>query len=147
MAAFRLCLLGALAAGLFACAPAPAPAPQPAAPAPPPEPIDGTYRGTSTRFQADNRTCPHPGLVTLYVQNAEFFYRWDYATWVDASIGADGTVHGQADRITLLGKRNGKRMEGDITNGQCGLHFTVTRQELFGNVTPQPPPGTAPTAK
>ena len=32
----------------------------------PPATIDGVYRGTSTRFQADSRACPHPGLVTLY---------------------------------------------------------------------------------
>jgi hypothetical protein len=126
MPAIRICLLGAVTAALFACAPAPPPPPPPPKPAPPPVTIDGVYRGTSTRFQADSRTCPHPGLVTLYVQNAQFSYRWDYATWVDSSIGPDGTVHGQADRITLLGKRDGKHMEGDVTNGLCGLHFTVT---------------------
>lgn len=136
----RICFLGALAAGLASCA-APPPAPKPAAPAQPPEPTDGVYRGTSTRFQADNRTCPHPGLVTLYVQDDQFYYRWNYTTWVNASIDPDGTVRGQADRITLLGKRNGKRMEGDITNGECGLHFTVTRQDLFGEAAKPPKPG------
>jgi len=122
----RFCLLATMCALLFACAPPPAPAPKPAPPPAPADPIDGVYRGTSTRFQADSRACPHPGLVTLYVQDARFYYRWDYATWIDASIAADGSVHGQGDRITLLGKRDGRHMEGDITNGLCGLHFTVT---------------------
>jgi hypothetical protein len=87
--------------------------------------MDGTYSGTSTRFQADSRVCPHPGLVTLYVQHQQFSYRWDHAIWVDSSIDADGTVHGQADRITLVGKWDGTKLEGDVTNGACGVHFTV----------------------
>ena len=53
---------------------------------------------TSTRFLAQSRTCPHPGVVTLYVQDGKFYYRWDYATWVDGSIDPDGAVHGQGDR-------------------------------------------------
>ena len=125
MPAFRFCLLATLGAALFACAPPPPP-PKPAPPPKPPQPVDGVYRGTSTRFLAQSRTCPHPGLVTLYVQDGKFYYRWDYATWVDGSIDPDGAVHGQGDRITLLGKRDGRHMEGDITNGVCGLHFTVT---------------------
>ncbi len=126
MPTIRFCLLGAVGAVLTACAPTPPPPPKPAPPPAPPPTIDGVYRGTSTRYQSDSRTCPHPGLVTLYVQNAQFSYRWDYTTWVDSSIDPDGTVRGQADRITLLGKRDGKHMEGDVTNGSCGLHFTVT---------------------
>lgn len=133
MPALRLCLLGAIGAALSACAPTPTPPPTPPLqPAPPPAApvtIDGVYRGTSTRFQADSRTCPHPGLVTLYVQNAQFAYHWDYATWVDSSIDPDGTVRGEAARITLVGKRDGKHMEGNVTNGACGLHFTVTWQD------------------
>lgn len=125
----RFCLLGMLVGGLSACA-APPP-PKIARPAPPPPSVDGEYLGTSTRFQADSRSCPHPGLVTLYVQDSEFFYRWNYNTWVDATIAKDGTVRGQADRITLAGKRTGRSMEGDVTNGLCGLHFTVREQNLY----------------
>jgi hypothetical protein len=128
MAAFRCCLVGAAGLMLFACA-APVPPPKPAAPPAPAPTTNGVYRGTSTRFQADSRSCPHPGLVTLYVQNGQFSYRWDYATWVDSSVDPDGTVRGQAERITLLGKLDGKRMDGDVTNGTCGLHFTVTRHD------------------
>ena len=88
---------------------------------------DGEYRGTSTRFQADSRSCPHPGLVHFDVSGNAFQFRWDRDTYVDATIASDGTVSGGAERITLTGRRNGHRIEGDITNGNCGLHFTVTR--------------------
>ncbi|HUN39991.1 MAG TPA: hypothetical protein VMU81_06860 [Acetobacteraceae bacterium] len=128
MTVLRFCLLGALGAALFACAPASSPAPKPAPP--PADPVDGVYRGTSTWYLAQSRSCPHPGLVTLYVQDGQFFYRWDYATWVNADIEPDGTVRGQAKDITLLGKRVDKHMQGDITNGVCGLHFTVTWHDM-----------------
>jgi len=118
-----------LLAAVVALAGCASPPPPPAPPAPPPPTLDGTYRGTSTRFQADSRGCPHPGLVTLYVQNSAFSYRWDRQVWVDSSIDPDGTVRGQAERITLVGKRKGNRIEGDLTNGECGLHFTVTRRD------------------
>jgi hypothetical protein len=124
MPTIRACLFLAALATIAGCASPPPPKPPPAPPAPSAR-IDGIYRGTSTRFQADSHTCPHPGVVTLYVQGGKFFYRWDYATWVDSAIDPDGTVHGQADRITLVGKKNGKTLEGDVTNGLCGLHFTT----------------------
>jgi hypothetical protein len=129
MPTVRTFLCAAACATLMACA---APAPPPAAsatPPPPPDTPDGIYRGTSTRFQADSRTCPHPGLVTLYVQNGQFSYRWNFGTWVDSSLDPDGAAHGQAIGITLLGKRSGKTLEGDVTNGVCGLHFTTTRRD------------------
>jgi hypothetical protein len=113
---------------LAACAP-PQPPPPPQPPAPPPEPVDGTYRGTSTRFQADSRTCPHPGLVLLVVQNSQFQYHWSYGVYIDASIAPDGTIQGSAPSFTLVGKRNGKHMDGDVTNGECGVHFTVTKTD------------------
>lgn len=124
MPAFRFCLPGALAAVLSACA---APAPKPiAAPAEQPAfPVDGVYHGTSTRFRANSRSCPHPGLVTLYVQDRQFFYRWSYAIWVTASIEPDGTVDGAQGDIELHGRRDGRTIEGDVTTAQCGLHFTV----------------------
>jgi hypothetical protein len=123
------CMFVAACVAFAGCA---SPPPKPVAVAPPraPATIDGIYRGTSTRFQADSRSCPHPGLVTLYVQDHKFSYRWDYSTWVDSSIDPDGTVHGQADRITLVGKQHGKTLEGDVTNGTCGLHFTTTQHDL-----------------
>ena len=89
--------------------------------------MDGEYRGTSTRFQADSRACPHPGLVRLDVMNNAFQFRWDRDTYVDATIAPDGAITGGAERITLVGRRDGRRIEGDVTNGNCGLHFTVTK--------------------
>jgi hypothetical protein len=126
MNTIRAGLLAALCAGLSACA-APPPAVPPAPPPKPPESIGGEYRGTSTRFQAENRTCPHPGLVRFDVNDRQFQFRWDTRTWVDAAIATDGTVTGSAERITLVGKQAGPRIEGDVTDGDCGLHFTVIR--------------------
>ena len=115
-------------AALGACA---APPPKPAAPLTPaansgPTDWDGEYRGTSTRFRATERDCPHPGLLTLYVGQSSFDFRWNQID-ITAAIGSDGSVSGQGPGITLSGQVKGKRMEGDVTDGACGLHFTVTR--------------------
>ena len=115
-------------ATLGACAappPKPAPAPAAVAKSGPPD-WDGEYRGTSTRFRATERDCPHPGLLTLYVGQSSFDFRWNQID-VTAVIAPDGSVSGQGPGITLNGQVNGRRMEGDVTNGACGLHFTVTR--------------------
>jgi hypothetical protein len=120
----RAGLFMAICAWLAACAAPPPPAP----PAKPPVTIDGEYRGTSTRFQAESRACPHPGLVRLEVIDSRFQFRWNPTIWVDGTVAPDGTVTGGAERITLVGKQSGPMIEGDVTNGECGLHFTVTRQ-------------------
>lgn len=129
MLTMRAVVLTALCAAANGCAPKPPP-PQPpiAPPQPQPESIDGEYRGTSTRFQAGSRACPHPGLVTLEVTGNAFQYHWDRDTWVDATIAPDGSISGGAESITLAGRQSGRKIEGDITNGSCGLHFTVTKQ-------------------
>jgi hypothetical protein len=119
----RAAVVAAFCAVLSACASPPPPPPQP--PKPPPPDIDGEYRGTTTRFQADNKTCPHPGLVDFQVIQHQFQYRWDYQTFVLATIAPDGSVTGGAERITLVGKQSGPVIDGDVTNGNCGLHFTV----------------------
>jgi hypothetical protein len=67
-------------------------------------------------------------LVTIEVNANAFQFRWDPRTWVDATIAADGTVTGGAESITLVGRQTGSRIEGDVTNGNCGLHFTVTKR-------------------
>ncbi|HLJ04728.1 MAG TPA: hypothetical protein VKT26_00545 [Acetobacteraceae bacterium] len=126
MNTIRAGLIAALCAASAACAPTPPPPPPP--PPKPPVTIDGEYRGTSTRFQADTRACPHPGLVHFDVMDNRFQIRWDARTYVDAAIAPDGTVTGGAERITLVGKQAGSKIEGDVTNGDCGLHFTVIRQ-------------------
>jgi hypothetical protein len=118
--------IAVVCAVLSACAAPPSPSP----PAPTPKPsetIDGEYRGTSTRFQAQSRACPHPGLVRFDVLDSRFQFRWNATTWVDATIAPDGTVTGNAERITLIGKQAGPRIEGNVTDGDCGLHFTVAR--------------------
>ena len=128
----RALLILATLASVAGCGSRPPPKPPtpPPAPAPAPEKIDGIYRGTSTRFQAESRTCPHPGPVTLYVQNRTFSYPWDYATVVDSFIYAGGIVQGQAAGITLVGRKTGTTLEGDVTNGLCGLHFTTRWHEF-----------------
>jgi hypothetical protein len=126
MNTIRAGLLLACCAILSACTAPPQPS-SPSAPPKPPETIDGEYRGTSTRFQAQNRACPHPGLVRMEVINGQFQFRWDARTWVDATIAPDGTVTGSGERITLVGKQAGAKIDGDVTDGDCGLHFTVTR--------------------
>jgi hypothetical protein len=90
--------------------------------------VDGEYRGTSTRFQADSRACPHPGLVRLEVIDSRFQFRWDRNTYIDGSIAPDGSVSGGAERFTLVGRRTGGKIEADVTNGDCGLHFTVVKR-------------------
>ena len=111
---------------LAACA-----APQPAVlPPAPPELVDGLYRGTSTRFQEDARNCPRPGLITLAVLDRRFQYRWDYKIYLDGTIAVDGTIQGSGPGITLRGRRDGPKLEGDVTNGICSLHFTLIRKEF-----------------
>lgn len=123
----RLGRTAALSAALAACE-KPPPPPPPAPPPAPPQTVDGEYRGTSTRFQADSRSCPHPGLVHIEVAGNAFEFRWDYRTQVAATITPDGTVNGGAERITLVGRQSGPQIEFDVTNGNCGLHVTATRR-------------------
>lgn len=140
MRPLRTALVPAACAGLALCLgacatqdaaqglPDPAPAPPPAsASAAAASPIDGLYKGTSTRYQADKRDCPHPGLVNLYVQDRQFTYRWNRLTDVPAAIGPDGSVTGQDGTIALTGRQVGDSLTGDLTNGACALHFTAHR--------------------
>ena len=124
MTTIRAGLLAALCAAMAACASPPPPPPPPKLPAT----VDGEYRGTSTRFQADQKTCPRPGLVRLEVINHSFRFRWDGKTWVDGTIAPDASISGGAERITLVGRLTGNKIEGDVTNGECGLHFTVIKR-------------------
>lgn len=93
-----------------------------------PSAIDGLYKGSSTRYQADRRSCPHPGLVNIYVQDRQFTYRWDRATDVPGSIDGTGTVSGGAGDITMSGHQQGDMLTGDLSNGSCSLHFTTRRR-------------------
>jgi hypothetical protein len=135
--AFVLCALagGCAQAPQITATTDPAPAAPPAAapaPATGPASTDGLYKGTSTRYQADRRDCPHPGLVALYVQGGQFTYRWDRETDVLATLQPDGSIIGQDGRIALSGRLNGSEMQGDLTNGACALHFTAERRFAGG---------------
>lgn len=120
--------------GLVACSATPAPPPTVHA-AKPSVPVqaaqagpDGVYQGTSTRFQADRRDCPHPGLVTLVVQAEQFEFKWDRYLSIEAAIAPDGSVHGVGPDVTLTGQLSGRVLSGDVTNGACALHFTARRE-------------------
>jgi hypothetical protein len=114
-----------------ACAQQP-PAPTTASDAPSaPPPIrsaDGTYRGTSTRFQSDQRGCPSPGLVVLRVLDGEFSYRWNREIAVMGTVAPDGLVQGASGDISLHGRVNGDTIEGDVSNPYCAYHFRVTER-------------------
>jgi hypothetical protein len=124
-AARFVALSAAICLALAACASKPVPPPEPSKP---PDWADGLYRGTSTRFQAESRACPHPGLVKLDVFKGRFQFRWDRNTYIDATLAPDGSVQGNLGDFTLAGKLIDRRIEGDVTNGECGLHFTAKQQ-------------------
>ena len=65
--------------------------------------------------------------MRLEVIGSAFQFRWVPVTGVDATIAPDGTITGGAERITLVGKQVGPKIDGDVTNGNCGLHFTATK--------------------
>lgn len=125
----RPALLSVLvAAALAGCAAPPKPVPVAVArPAGPPD-WDGAYHGTSTRFRAAARDCPHPGVLTLYVAQSQFYYRWTGGIDIAATVAPDGTVSGGDGDVTLTGVVRGRHMEGNVSDAACGLHFTVTRE-------------------
>jgi hypothetical protein len=90
---------------------------------------DGLYRGTSTRFQANLRSCPRPGLVAVQVWDRRFQYRWAAGVMIDAVIQDDGAIQGSGPGISLVGTYTPNQIKGDITNGDCGLHFTLTLRD------------------
>ena len=95
-------------------------------PASPTISADGDYRGTSTRFQVLRRNCPRPGLLHMQVRSGVMFYRWG-AQDIQVSVLNNGTLSGSAPGVRLTGTHDGNVMQGDATDGQCGLHFTLRR--------------------
>jgi hypothetical protein len=87
---------------------------------------DGDYRGSSTRFQVLRRTCPRPGLLRLSVRNAILFYPWE-SQFIQVSIMDNGTLSGSLPGVRLTGTHDATIIQGDVTDGQCGLHFTLKR--------------------
>ena len=64
----------------------------------------------------------------MIVFDDKFQYRWDHDTWLDATISPEGEVHADGPGITLQGRLNGNLIEGDVTDGTCGFHFTVKKR-------------------
>ena len=87
------------------------------------------YRGASTRFQADDRACPSPGLVVIRPENDAFTYRLGGRILIETTIIGDGTLAGHGQDYALTGTAAAEKMEGDITNGQCGFHFRALRKK------------------
>ena len=123
-------ILALAAVGLLAACAGSASRPAPAAPPPgvASTPVDGIYRGTSTRYRADSRACPSPGLVLLRVVGGQFQYRWNGRTEIDAIIAPDGVVSGAFDTIVLGGRLAGGRIEGDVSNESCAYHFRAVQR-------------------
>ncbi len=119
----------AFAFGLGACSD---PAPQAAAPPAGPKGVSGdfevVYRGTSTRFQADARSCPSPGLVTIRPENGVFTYRLGGRVLIETTIIGDGTLAGNAGDFSITGTATAQKIEGDIRSSQCGYHFRALRK-------------------
>jgi hypothetical protein len=123
----------ALAMPLSACnEPAHTPAVTTAAPGGVSGDFEMLYRGASTRFQADSKTCPSPGLVTIRPQNGVFTYRLGGRVTIETTIIGDGTLAGNGaganQDYVISGTATAAKIEGDIRNGQCGYHFRATRQ-------------------
>ena len=112
----HLIVLALAFAGVNACAP----------PVAPTVALDGDYRGSSTRFQALRRTCPRPGLLHLPVRSATLFYPWE-RQYIQVSILNNGTLSGALPGVQLTGTHDAAVIQGDVTDGQCGLHFTLKR--------------------
>jgi hypothetical protein len=88
---------------------------------------DGDYRGTTTRTQVLRRNCPHPTpLLTLSVRGGVTYYPWD-TQYIPVSVLSNGTLSGSGAGVQLTGTHDGTTMQGDVTDGQCGMHFTVTK--------------------
>ena len=125
-----MALVALLALGLGACNQATAPQPVTVAMT-----SGGTaggfevvYRGASTRFQADNRACPSPGLVTIRPENDAFTYRLGGRVLIETTIIGNGSLAGQGQDYTITGTATAEKIEGDIQNGQCGYHFRAMRK-------------------
>lgn len=97
-----------------------------AAPPAPTVSDDGDYRGTSTRFQVLRRTCPRPGFLHIAVRGGVMFYRWETQE-IQVAVLNNGTLSGSLPGVQLTGTHDGTTIQGDVTDGQCGLHFTLKK--------------------
>jgi len=89
---------------------------------------DGDYAGTATRSQfPQRRDCPHSGPFHLTVQSGVAYFRWGYQ-YIPVQVLSNGTLTGTLPGVQLTGTHDGSTMQGDITDGQCWLHFTLNRR-------------------
>jgi hypothetical protein len=90
---------------------------------------DGEYAGTATRSQFPQRSdCPHSGPFRLTVQAGVAYFRWGYQ-YIPTQVLSNGIVTGTLPGVQLTGTHDGSSMQGDITDGQCWLHFSLKRRE------------------
>jgi hypothetical protein len=87
---------------------------------------DGDYRGSATRFQVLRRTCQRPGLLAASVRSGVMFYRWENQ-YIQVAVLNNGTLSGALPGVQLTGTHDGTTIQGNVTDGQCGLHFTLKR--------------------
>lgn len=89
---------------------------------------DGEYAGTATRSQFPQRPdCPHSGPFHLTVQAGVTYFRWSYQ-YIPVQLLSNGTLAGTLPGVQLTGTHDDSTMQGDITDGQCWLHFTLKRR-------------------
>ena len=54
------------------------------------------------------------------------YYRWGSQD-IQVSVLNNGTLSGALPGVQLTGTHDGTNIQGDVTDGQCGLHFTLKR--------------------
>jgi len=64
-------------------------------------------------------------LLTLSVRGSVMYYPWGNE-YIPTSFRG-GTVSGVLPGVQLTGTYDGTMIEGNVTDGQCGLHFTLRR--------------------
>jgi hypothetical protein len=87
---------------------------------------DGDYKGSATRFQVLRPSCPRPGLLTVSVRGGIMYYKWENQ-FIQVSVQSNGTLSGSLPGVQLTGTHDGTIIQGNVTDGQCGLHFTLKR--------------------
>jgi hypothetical protein len=65
-------------------------------------------------------------LLRLSVRNGVMFYPWE-GQFIQASVLDNGMVTGTLPGVQLSGNQDGPIIRGDVTDGRCGIHFTVKR--------------------
>ena len=89
---------------------------------------DGTYRGTSTRFQALRRDCPRPRVYPqIPVRSGVLFFPWG-GQFVQSTVYSNGTVSAASAGVQVTGTYDGTIIRAKLTDGQCGLDYMLKRE-------------------